>query len=125
MDQNQQQPPNPPLHATPVTSFDPKDVEDNKYLALLSYIGILCLVPLLGKKDSKFCQEHGKQGLVLFLFEIAVMVLGMVPVIGWLAIGPIGSLLALVLSIVGIVNVFQGKFWEIPVLGAYRNKINL
>lgn len=105
-------------------SFDKKDVEENSLVTALSYVGILCLVPLLLKKDSKFAQEHAKQGFILFLFEIAVAVLGMVPIIGWMFIGPVGSLLALILAIVGIVNVFQGKFWEIPVLGAYRKKVN-
>ena len=46
---------------------------DNKIIAALSYIGILCLIPLLAKKDSKFAQEHGKQGLIML---IAWIVLG-------------------------------------------------
>jgi uncharacterized membrane protein len=45
-------------------------------MAVLSYIGILCLIPLLMKKTSKFAQEHAKQGFVLFLFEIAASVVG-------------------------------------------------
>ena len=105
-------------------AFDKKDIDDNKVMAAIGYIGILCLVPLLAKKDSKFCQEHGKQGFVLFLFEVAVMILGMVPVIGWLIIGPVGSLLSLILAIVCFVKAIQGQFWEIPVLGQYRKKIN-
>jgi hypothetical protein len=39
---------------------DPKDVADNKLVAALSYIWILFLIPLLAKRDSKFCQFHAK-----------------------------------------------------------------
>lgn len=105
-------------------AFDKKDIEDNKIIAALSYIGLLCLIPLLAKKDSKFCQEHGKQGFVLFLAEVVVYVLGMVPVLGWFLIGPVGSILTLIVSIVGIVKVFQGEFWEIPLIGKYRKNVN-
>jgi fumarate reductase subunit D len=116
--QNQQ----PPLKATPVTSFDPKDVQENQLMAVLSYIGILCLIPLLMKKTSKFAQEHAKQGFVLFLFEIAASVVGMLPALG--IIGSIASVAGLIVSVIGIINVMQGKFWEIPVIGQYRNKVN-
>lgn len=109
---------------TVVPMFDKKDVEDHKLIAVLSYISILCLVPLLTKKESKFCQEHGKQGFVLFLFGVAVYVLGMVPVIGWFLIAPIGSILMLILAIVGIIKVLQGEFWEFPVIGKYRKNVN-
>jgi uncharacterized membrane protein len=103
-------------------SFDAKDVENNKVIALLSYLGVLSLVPLLAKKDSKFCQEHGKQGFVLFLAEIACVVVRMVPVIGIL--GALGSLVCFVVAVIGIINVLQGKFWEIPVIGSYRKQVN-
>lgn len=114
----------PNVPPTVMPAFDKKDIDDNKIIALLSYIGILCLIPLLAKKDSKFCQEHAKQGFVLFLVEIAVYAIGFVPVIGWFLIGPIGSILTLIVSIIGIIKVLQGEFWEIPVLGPYRKNIN-
>ena len=41
------------LNNTPDTTanYDPKDIEDNKVLALFSYIGLLFLIPLLLKLD--------------------------------------------------------------------------
>jgi uncharacterized membrane protein len=113
-----------PLNASVMPAFDKKDIEDNKIIAAISYVGILCLIPLLAKKDSKFCQEHGKQGFILFLFEVAVMILGMLPVIGWAIIGPVGSLVSLIIAIIAFVKALQGEFWEIPVIGVYRKKVN-
>jgi len=113
-----------PIHATVMPSFDKKDIEDNKLVAAIGYIGILCLIPLLLKKESKFCQEHGKQGLILFLFEVIVGAVSMLPFIGWFIIGPIGSILGLVLALICIVKALQGEFWEIPVIGQYRKNVN-
>ncbi len=101
-----------------------KDIEENKVLAAVGYIGILCLVPLLAKKDSKFCQFHGKQGLVLVIAWLIVFFIGIVPVLGWL-ISFFGSILLLVLSILGLVNALSGKYWELPLLGQYAKKLNL
>ena len=93
-----------PKHmATP--TFDAKDVEENKVLACLSYVGILFLIPMLAKKDSKFCQEHARQGVVMFIATL----LGVIPVIGW-----IWAVVVLVVDVIAIVNTLQGKYWKIP-----------
>jgi len=108
----------------PKMTFDAKDVQDNKLIAALSYIGILCLVPLLAKKDSKFAQEHGKQGLVLFIAVIAIMVVGWIPIIGWI-VGFFGSIALLIVGLIAFIKCLMGEFWEIPYLGQYRNKFKL
>lgn len=58
----------------------PEEKEDDKNegvnaLAVISYLGILCLVPLLTKKDDKFTQFHAKQGLALLIAEFATVLL--------------------------------------------------
>ena len=93
-----------------------KDVQDNKLWALLGYLGILCLIPLLAKKDSKFAQFHAKQGLILLIGEFFVWV----PFFGWLL-----GLFILILWIMGIINVLSGKMKPLPVVGDLAAKINL
>jgi uncharacterized membrane protein len=100
-------------------------MQDDKVMAAIAYIWVLCFVTLLMKKDNEYCQFHAKQGLVLFLFSFVVMVLGMIPVLGWFIVLPIGWLIIVVLSILGILNALQGKKWEMPFLGKYAKKINL
>ncbi|MBU1449011.1 hypothetical protein KJ925_00065 [Patescibacteria group bacterium] len=127
---NQQVPPNQPMPPmTPPTpppsqganmSFDPKDIEENKLLACLSYVNILFLIPLLAKKDSRFCQEHAKQGLLMFLAFIVGSFIFWFPVIGWLL-----WFAYVIINIVALVKCLMGEFWEIPVIGPYRKKINL
>ena len=106
---------------TPEGQCDPKDIQENKGLTVLSYIGLLCLVPLLAKKDSKFAQYHAKQGLVLFIMELIIWVLLVIPVLGWI-IYVVGIITSLVLAIMGIMNVVNGKCKELPIIGKFAEK---
>ncbi len=101
------------------TSTD-KDVEDNKTIAALSYLWILCLVPLLGKKDSKYAQFHAKQGLVLFIIEIIGSLIFWFPMFGQLLM-----LALVVVSVMAIIKALNGEWWEIPFIYEWSKKINL
>ncbi len=90
-------------------------------LALLSYIGILFLVPLLVVKEDELVKFHVKQGITLFIAELITGVVSKVPFIGWL-IGLVGGLIWLVLSIIGILNVLSGKRQELPLIGKYAEQ---
>ena len=96
------------------------DVEINKNVAALSYVWILCLIPLLGKKKSEYAQFHAKQGLILFIAELIAGVLSWFPVFGQLLV-----LVLLVVSIMGIVKTLNGEWWKIPFIYEWSKKINL
>ncbi|MEA3293262.1 MAG: hypothetical protein U9P88_02280, partial [Patescibacteria group bacterium] len=49
--------------------------ERNNTLAIISYLGIFCLVPLLLKEKNDFVKFHAKQGLVLFIGEFISWIL--------------------------------------------------
>lgn len=106
--------------ADTTADYDKKDIEDNKIMAILAYIGILFLVPLLAAKDSKFARFHTSQGLVLFLLGLAGALVLIIPILGWL-VSALVFIATLVLMILGIINVCQGKAKELPIIG----KINL
>ena len=93
-----------------------QDIKDNKTVAALSYIWILFLLPLLLKRNSKFCQFHAKQGLVLFIFSFVTWF----PIIGWLL-----GLAIIVASVMGIVKALSGESWKIPFVYGLSEKINL
>jgi len=101
-----------------------KDINDNKVFAAIGYLGILCLLPILLKKDSKYAQFHGKQALVLFIAEVAVMFVNIIPFLGQL-VWFFASIFFLIISIVGIIKSLQGEYWEMPILGEYAKKIKL
>ena len=96
------------------------DVEANKNVAALSYLWVLCLVPLLGKKNSKFAQFHAKQGLILFIIELIAGLVAWFPFFGQLFI-----LILIVVAVMGIVRAYNGEWWKIPFVYEWSKKINL
>ena len=93
-------------------------------IAILSYIGILVLIPLLAAKDDEFAQYHAKQGLVLFITVVVGMFIGAVPILGWI-LAPLISLVCLVLAIIGIVNVLKKQKKELPIIGKYAKQFKI
>ncbi len=102
-----------------------KDVEGNKIWALLGYLGILVILPLLLKKDSSFAYYHAKQGLVLFIFAIILSFLGMIPFIGWFLLLPIGGIIIFILWLMGIINALSGKMKPLPLIGGLAEKFKI
>lgn len=118
--------------------YDPKDIADNKLMAVLSYLWILVLIPLLAAPNSKFARYHAKQGFTLFVLYIGHAIIkfllgfiktthylwgvpyqatpGIIVLIGWLIGVPL-----FILSVIGIINAYQGKAKELPIIG----KINI
>jgi uncharacterized membrane protein len=93
----------------------PNDVQANKVMAILAYI--IFFIPLLAAKDSPFAKYHANQGLVLFLVAVgANIVLGMIPIIGWVLL-PIANIAVLVLAIIGIINSANGNMKPLPLIG--------
>ena len=106
------------------SQFDPQDINDNKGMSVLAYIGILFLIPLLACPNSRFARYHTNQGLVLFLLELAIGVVtsifAFIPVIGPIIGGllsAVGGIFTLVLMIMGIINAAQGQAKELPLIG--------
>lgn len=100
--------------------FDEKDVTENKYVAMLSYLGILFLVPLLVKKESAFAQFHAKQGLVIAIAWMIGWVFFWIPLFGQIAM-----LALLVVNIMALVKTYAGEAWEIPVVEDIVKKLNI
>jgi len=115
-EQTQQTEQQPPVQPVQVPVGEDKDIKDNKLWALLGYLGILCLIPLLGKKDSKFAQFHSKQGLVLLIGEFFVWI----PFAGWIL-----GIIIFILWIMGIVSVINGKMKPLPIVGELAAKLNI
>ena len=87
-------------------------------LGILSYIGILVVIPLIIEKKDPFVKFHIKQGLVVCSIEVIVWILEMMIWPLWIILN-IVKLAALVLSIIGIINVVQGKEKALPLVGQF------
>lgn len=99
--------------------IDPQDAQDNKVLAILSYFGILFIIPLVAAPNSKFAKFHANQGLLLFLFGIILGIVSVIPILGWI-VAVVGSIASVVFFIMGIINAAKGEAKELPLIGKYR-----
>ena len=98
-----------------------EQVVEGKIFAVLSYLSILCIIPLVLKKDNSFVLSHGKQGLVIFIAEVAVFVVSVI--FEWIfrpAIFILG-----VFSLWGIMEALKGHYVRLPIVANIADKITL
>ncbi|GEM02939.1 Uncharacterized membrane protein [Halolactibacillus halophilus] len=101
-----------------VSTYTKEDIEKNKTIAGLAYF--IFFLPLLTNPESAYGKFHANQGLLLFILGVGGnIILGVIPVIGWLLMLPFG-VLVLILFVIGLINGFGGKVKELPVIGKYR-----
>lgn len=98
--------------------YDAKDIEDNKLMGILAYLGILVLIPIFAAKESKFARFHANQGLILLICSVIISAVSWIPILGWI-VGAVGGLIVFILMIIGIINVVGGRAKELPVVGKY------
>lgn len=97
---------------------------DENVASLLTYVlglvtGILFLVI---EKDSKLVRFHAFQSILISaVFIILNMILGFVPIIGWL-ISLLLSPVAFILWLVLLYQAFQGKWFKLPLIGDYAEE---
>lgn len=98
--------------------------EETNLMALISYLGVLCLIPILTKEKDEFVRFHAKQGLVLFIGEMVTWAVLIVLPFLWL-VGNLLGLFWLILSVLGIINVIKKEKKEIPLVGQLAEKIKI
>lgn len=103
---------------------DEEVIREGKFFAIISYVSFLCIISLVLKKDNKFALYHARQGLVLFVMEVAAFILSIIPLLGWL-IGVFGYALFLLVSIWGIMQAALGIYCRIPVVTEFSEKVIL
>ena len=102
-------------------SFSKEDVLDGKMYAVLAYLSIFCIVPLILKKNNAFVLNHGRQGLVLFVAEVATLVVSII--FPW-AFRPFLFIL-FGFSFWGMVMAIRGQAVELPVIARIAEKITI
>lgn len=103
---------------------DEQTIREGKFFAVISYISFLCIITLVLKKDNQFALYHAKQGLVLFVMEVAAFILSIIPILGWL-VSIFGYAIFLLLSIWGIMQAALGIYCRIPVVTKISERVIL
>lgn len=108
------------------SEFEEEDINQNKAMAVLSYFGILVLLPIFLAKESKYARFHANQGLILFIVYfvaiVACITLSNIPILGilFVIIKYLIYVACLILAILGIINACNGKAKELPLIGRFK-----
>lgn len=98
-------------------TYPAEDIEKGKTMAGLSYL--LFFLPLVACPESKYAKFHANQSLLLLITAIVGnVILGVIPVVGWMLM-PIFGLVVLALGIIGLINGFGGKAKRLPLIGRF------
>ena len=113
--------------------YKKQDIDDGKILAVLSYIGVLALIPYFFEKDNQYVKDHAKVGMNLFLIEVIVSVgLGIVAsvcavtiILIWLSLIIIIAewlfgIFSLIISVMGIINACNGEVKDLPIISKWK-----
>jgi len=96
----------------PPDNRQPKDVtEDEKLLAILAYVPVLCLIPFVRTDRGEFVSAHVRLGMTLFVIEVFALILRYLRVV-WDVI----ILLCVVGALAGIIHVVRGRPFSLPYL---------
>ncbi|HSP34608.1 MAG TPA: DUF4870 domain-containing protein [Thermoanaerobaculia bacterium] len=117
-------PPPPPPSGTGGSS-------DRTIFLVLSYLGILSLIPFFVKKDDREVQWHAKNGVALFGAEVVWVVIQLaisfahIPMLGCIT-GIVGCFVwigFIAISIVCIVKAVNGQRFRIPMITDMAEKM--
>ncbi len=94
----------------------------SRTMALMSYLGILCFVPLLRNADDEFVHFHAKQGLVIWMWGVIAMFTLYVPGLGkWMF--SFSILAVALLSAIGLISVILNRAWKLPFIHSVASQI--
>ncbi|HCW32081.1 MAG: hypothetical protein UT36_C0008G0042 [Candidatus Peregrinibacteria bacterium GW2011_GWF2_39_17] len=117
------------VSSVPISQNEPKNTDnpglqiptDERLLGAASYIPMLFVGAITMKPKSKFCQMHGKQGLLLTIIAFfTLFILILMP-----AIGSLLFLTLIAVSAIGAFQAYSGILWPIPILHNLAMKINV
>lgn len=99
-----------------------QQISEGKVYAMLSYLSILCIIPLVFQRNNTFVLGHAKQGLIIFLGEVAVFIAHII--LGyWL--WRLGMFIFGIYSFVGLITSLQGRNAQLPLVSKLADSITL
>lgn len=90
--------------------------KDIAVIAYLTIIGLIIAFVMNNDKNYAFAKFHIRQSLGIAVSAIALCIIGIIPVLGWI-ISFFGMFFILFLWIMGLINAINGKEQSVPILG--------
>ncbi len=96
----------------------------DRLLSTIGYISWLFILPLILKPESKECQFHGKQGLVITVFFLALWQVSRFFSMFWIYANSVVTVCHIALALYGMVHAFKGEKKKIPLFGDIAKMLN-
>lgn len=100
-----------------VKQVSQEDINKNKVNAVLCYLGILIIIPLLNEeaKKSPFVKFHLNQGLVALITGVIIGFVAWIPILGWLV-----AIAWFVIWLMAVIGAAQGQMKRLPLVGNFE-----
>lgn len=85
-------------------------------VAYLTVIGLVVALVLNNEKKDLFAKYHIRQSLGLVLTSIALSIINVIPILGWI-VSMVGAFVLLYMWIMGLLNAVNGREKPVPILG--------
>ena len=95
-----------------------RDTQD-KTIAIVEYLTIIGLVVALvlnNEKRDLFAKYHIRQSLGLVLTSLALSLINVIPILGWI-VSMVGAFVLLYMWVMGLLNAINGREKPVPILG--------
>lgn len=95
-----------------------RDSQD-KTIAIVAYLTIIGLVVALvlnNEKRDLFAKYHIRQSLGLVLTSLALSLINVIPILGWI-VSMVGAFVLLYMWVMGLLNAINGREKPVPILG--------
>lgn len=94
----------------------------SRFWVVLSYCWVLAFIPYFFKARNEFVFFHARQGVILFITEIILIFLSLIPLVGQL-ISLIGSVFCFYFFLRALINGLAGRKWVLPMIGRYAQRL--
>jgi len=91
-----------------------------RFIAAVGYISFLCLLPLILRRDSEYCQFHGKQALFFCILFFALRFFFLLPYIGIIL-----TIFEIVVILFMAIVTWKGKTVRAPLFAEWADKLAL
>ncbi len=116
-----------PVPASVPTSTLEVVSENERLISAVGYISFFCLLPIILRKESDFCQTHGYQALALALALYSIKIIGPVlsilPLINQLPIWFILNAAEILIILYAGLRAYRGERFVLPLVGEWGHTL--
>ena len=94
----------------------------SRFMAALSYLGVLCLIPLLFGRGDDYINFHARQGLVLWIWGVLAIFSLHIPFLGAFIFSS-SVFFIMLLALLGLLSVALSRRWAFPVVSLLARKL--